>query len=409
MFKIYDGREAFYQWDINQRLIVADASINEVHFCNRTDSCSLVCEVYEENGLRLTNVPNILLQTSWDIRVYAYCTDHTKESARFEVLERTKPADYIYTETEVKNWEDITKEVEELSTSVEDLQTAVEELAANGAEVPKFLVYELNDITKTAIITGCDTDYLTTNYVIIPETIKGYRVKEIAGLAFRNIKDIVSVKLPDGITSIGWYAFENCTNLEYIVLPKNLSFIGESAFKGCTSLTFIDLPERIESIMTYTFSGCTRLKQVNIPDNCKTIGAYAFQGCTNLTSINLPKALNKLEVGILESSGIKNITIPEGIEEIGRTSFNKCENLEAATIPASVKVINFGAFSECRVIKDIYFMGTEQEWANITIGSANDRINPEKYPVTIHYKQALANKAYVDAQIEALKQMLNIQ
>ena len=115
MFKIYDGRDYFYQWDINQKLIISDNTITEVHFCNRTDDCSLVCEVYEENGSRVVDVPNILLQNSWDIRAYAYCDgSYTKHSARFEVSARSKPADYVYTETEIKNYEALEKRVDAL-------------------------------------------------------------------------------------------------------------------------------------------------------------------------------------------------------------------------------------------------------------------------------------------------------
>ena len=105
MFKIFDGRESFFQWDLNQKLIVEDDTVSEVHFCNRTDECSLVCGVYDEEGLRLVNVPNILLQTDWKINVYAYCEDYTKHSEVFNVKKRSKPADYVYTETEVKNWD----------------------------------------------------------------------------------------------------------------------------------------------------------------------------------------------------------------------------------------------------------------------------------------------------------------
>lgn len=101
MFKIYDGREHFYQWDVDRKLIISDESIVEVHFCNRTDECSLVCQVYDYEGLRVVDVPNILLQDNWDINVYAYCgTNYTKVDARFKVKARTRPADYVYTETE---------------------------------------------------------------------------------------------------------------------------------------------------------------------------------------------------------------------------------------------------------------------------------------------------------------------
>jgi hypothetical protein len=96
MFKIYDGREEFFQWDMNQRLIVSDPTIDEVHFCNRTDECSLVCKVYDEGGARLVDVPSILLQTDWTIRAYAYCTNHTIQEKKFKVRARTKPADYVY-------------------------------------------------------------------------------------------------------------------------------------------------------------------------------------------------------------------------------------------------------------------------------------------------------------------------
>ena len=50
MFSIQDGREHFWQWDSNRKLIVEDSSISEVHFSNRTDDYSLVCETYVEDG-----------------------------------------------------------------------------------------------------------------------------------------------------------------------------------------------------------------------------------------------------------------------------------------------------------------------------------------------------------------------
>jgi hypothetical protein len=104
MFKIQDGRTKFYQWDIDRKLVIDDESITQVHFCNKTDSCSLVCEAYTENGVRLVNVPNILLQTDWRINVYAYDGNYTKHSAVYYVVARTKPANYVYTETEVLNY-----------------------------------------------------------------------------------------------------------------------------------------------------------------------------------------------------------------------------------------------------------------------------------------------------------------
>lgn len=114
MFNIYDGRSNFYQWDLDRKLIVYDETIKEVHFCNKTDDCSLVCEVYKEGELNLVNVPNILLQDDWRINVYAYDGKYTKHSVKFDVVSRSKPADYIYTETEVKTYKDIEARIAEL-------------------------------------------------------------------------------------------------------------------------------------------------------------------------------------------------------------------------------------------------------------------------------------------------------
>lgn len=114
MFKIENGRLSFYQWDINQRLIVEDSTITEVHFCNKTSDCALVCGVYEEDNKRLVNVPNILLQEDWVIYVFAYSGNHTRHEESFIVYSRTKPDSYIYNETEVKSFELLEKRIEAL-------------------------------------------------------------------------------------------------------------------------------------------------------------------------------------------------------------------------------------------------------------------------------------------------------
>ena len=114
MFELENGRKHFYQWDTGQRLIIDDATVVEAHFCNRTDDCSLTCEVYTDGGKRVVDVPNILLQDNWDIRVYAYCGNYTKVEERYEVVRRSKPADYVYTETETKTYNTLENRIEAL-------------------------------------------------------------------------------------------------------------------------------------------------------------------------------------------------------------------------------------------------------------------------------------------------------
>lgn len=138
MFEILDGRKSFFQWDLNQKLNVYDDSITEVHFCNKSTDCALVCEVYnDESGARVVDVPNILLQANRCIRAYGVAADHTEHYARFEVISRSKPADYVYTETEVKTFSTLEQRMDELEATVsaEGIAQAVEDyLKANPVE-----------------------------------------------------------------------------------------------------------------------------------------------------------------------------------------------------------------------------------------------------------------------------------
>jgi hypothetical protein len=129
LFRIYDGREAFFQWDLDRKLIVDDDNIKEVHFCNRTAECALPVATYKEGELTVVNVPNLILQESFRINVYAYDGEYTKHMARFEVIPRSKPDTYVYTETEIKTWDELytlIKQIEENGVSDATIEAAVQ-------------------------------------------------------------------------------------------------------------------------------------------------------------------------------------------------------------------------------------------------------------------------------------------
>ena len=128
MFTILGENPIFHQWDTDQKLIVEDSSVTEVHFSNGTTDCALVCEVYEQDGLKLVNVPNILLQKSLTILAYAYCTNYTKQSVAFKVVARSKPDSYVYTETETKTYEAIEEKIGAIDTALDTIIAIQENL-----------------------------------------------------------------------------------------------------------------------------------------------------------------------------------------------------------------------------------------------------------------------------------------
>lgn len=95
IFKIFDGRTNFWQWDRKQKLIVLDNTVTEVHFSNRNMTHSVKRDVYEQDGMRLCNVPSDLLQLPRNLVAYAIVDGATVKSVKFAVIKRPMPSDYI--------------------------------------------------------------------------------------------------------------------------------------------------------------------------------------------------------------------------------------------------------------------------------------------------------------------------
>jgi hypothetical protein len=56
-----------------------------------------------------------LLQKAQKFRAYAYCDEYTLGFEQLTVTPRGKPSDYVYTETEILTWSELSEEVKRLS------------------------------------------------------------------------------------------------------------------------------------------------------------------------------------------------------------------------------------------------------------------------------------------------------
>lgn len=174
MFKIYDGREHFYQWDLDRKLIVGDRTIQAVHFCNRTGACAITRDCYDVNGMWLVDVPNLCLQESYRLKVYGFsAAKYTTVSSQFDVKSRTKPDGYVYTDDEVNCWQDLDQRVaalEENPVSEEALDKAIEGyFAENPIDAGECIVEVVNG-------TGEDPIELDKTYDEIMEMIRAGKV-----------------------------------------------------------------------------------------------------------------------------------------------------------------------------------------------------------------------------------------
>ncbi len=200
-------------------------------------------------------------------------------------------------------------------------------------------------------------------------------------------KDIISsVKIGDGVTSIGDYAFYGCLNISAVNLPDSITRIGTNAFFGCTGLTAITLSKNLTNIDKAAFSGCSSLTVARCEmtyDQWKEVTIE--QGNTELTyAILLGTESDKLYfaagnigenitwylyednelcfVGEGDMASytaaenapwydrrdkIKTVVVSDGITSIGKNAFAECENITNVYIYGyDVSVAN-GVFDDC--------------------------------------------------------------
>ena len=232
--------------------------------------------------------------------------------------------------------------------------------------------------------------------LVIPAIFKDngswYKVVSIGELAFDGCKNLASVTIPESVTSIGTSAFRSCSNaiqiengvsyvdkwvvdcdtsVTSVVLRDNTVGIGSDAFTGCDSLTKIVIPDNVTRICSYAFYYCSKLADVTIGNSVTSIGKYAFYAC-DLTNITIPDSVTSIGMGAFTScSELTALTIGNGVTTIGNGAFQYCSALTRIIIGSSVTTIDNYAFDIYNSNLKVYYVGTSEDWKNITVGSSN--------------------------------------
>lgn len=93
--------------------------------------------------------------------------------------------------------------------------------------------FDSRDNCNAIIATASNTLVMGCNSTVIPNS-----VRTIGQWAFYNLRDLTSVNIPKGVTTIDERAFQNC-GLTSITIPSTVTSFGSYAFYGCSSLTSI--------------------------------------------------------------------------------------------------------------------------------------------------------------------------
>ena len=172
---------------------------------------------------------------------------------------------------------------------------------------------------------------------------------------------ITKAVIESGVTTIGKYAFYDCDNLMSVTIPNSVTSIGEHAF-GFTALMSITIPNSVMFIGEFAFIACDELRSITIPKSVTYIGDGPFAGCDKLMSITVASdnaafisingvLFNKNKTTLIQYPAGKqdvDYVVSSGVTSILHRAFWWCENLKSITIPNSVTTMGSNVFAGCR-------------------------------------------------------------
>lgn len=225
--------------------------------------------------------------------------------------------------------------------------------------------------------------------------------------------------IPESVEKLGYPGFCGCSNLKILNIPKSVKSKEERTLYLCYSLTDINvdgeneifasvdgvlfdkklttliqypisnksssyrIPEGVEKIEYAAFRDNINLESVYFPDSVITIGDDAFSGCSDLKNISLPSAITEInDSTFMNCSSIESIVVPDKVTYIGSHAFLGCLSLKDITLPKSILTIKSYAFGSYGSLENVYYIGSEEEWKNISIGSSSNSVLEN---ATFHY------------------------
>lgn len=111
--------------------------------------------------------------------------------------------------------------------------------------------------------------------VVIPHTIDGKVISEIAESAFSDNDKITSITFNDGVKYLKSGCFRNCTALKTVNVGEGLLDIGDECFYNCTSLEEFYIPSITIFLGKDAFVNCTSLKKIELPNTLMKIGEHS--------------------------------------------------------------------------------------------------------------------------------------
>lgn len=187
-------------------------------------------------------------------------------------------------------------------------------------------------VDGSGVLTGVSGLTGSNMTVEIPSEVNGITVREIGTGVFKDNRNIVSLTIPDSVTTLQNRICSGCTSLREVWLPSGLTVIPDETFDGCSSLRTVNFPDTLKEIRSDAFCG-TALTEFIAPDSLTAIWSYAFKDCAGLATVEL-NDVRKLSTGVFQNcTELESIRLPDSIAELSDHIFDGCASLSKIDMP----------------------------------------------------------------------------
>lgn len=153
-----------------------------------------------------------------------------------------------------------------------------------------------------------------------------------------------TVKIPEGVTTIGNYAFAYNRNVKTVILADSVRDLGRGF--DTSTVEKVVLNEGLKVINSRAFKDTSALKEVVISSTVKEIADNAFQ-----------------------KTALKTITIPANVETIGEAAFG-ASKIETVIFDGNTSIQGY-AFRGCPELHTVYLKGDDVTFIPSTLNGRN--------------------------------------
>lgn len=240
----------------------------------------------------------------------------------------------------------------------------------------------------------------------IPSSLGGKPVVGVNEWAFRGCDGIMSVSMPDTITSIGKHAFDSCSSLKSVKIGDGVISIEQWAFSNCTSLEQVSIPASVTLIAENAFANCYRIQDVVFPGNFPLSSIFR-NGYASIRKAVMVGSLTSIGDKVFTGcSNLEYLSIPDSVKSISNLTLKECSNLKEIILPPFFR----GKIQDLGIAKDCVVRFRERNGEEDRVDYTEWQVTPEISEATVSdsLEQKFAKLAGAPADYETAKKFIDL-